>query len=246
MAWGQEPACTPGVDMFASNYVVPLAGSPFSARVRITFDQRLVDGNVIHGVAFVPQARNAQGTVLNESGMRCAIDKNGKPVIEGMFTLMDLKAKTITEWSDGAAGVKMLRARSLPDGIVKAVAARPSAAPAVPLTVAPPSAEIPVRGFPGRTHRTEHLGRKSIDGIEVEGTRYVVTTAAGAAGNTLPLVTSDERWDSAELGVTMEEIREDPAKGRTEMLLERFTRTEPDAALFAVPPGTPLQSKTTP
>jgi hypothetical protein len=84
--------------------------------------------------------------------------------------------------------------------------------------------------------KTESLGKQTMEGVEVEGTRSTVTIPAGAIGNELPMSTVSERWYSAELQTVVMSKRSDPRFGETVYRLTNVQRSEPPATLFEVPP----------
>jgi len=87
-----------------------------------------------------------------------------------------------------------------------------------------------------RIVRTELLGRTTIDGVEAQGLRTTITIPRGAQGKQ-PIVSIHEQWMSMDLGIVMEDLIDDPVRGRTEMELENFTLKQPDRALFLPPAG---------
>jgi hypothetical protein len=87
----------------------------------------------------------------------------------------------------------------------------------------------------GSNTATESLGTKTIEGIEVVGTRSTRTIPAGAIGNDKDLTITHEVWHSAELKVDILNIQHDPRFGQTTYSLTNIQRSEPAAALFQVP-----------
>jgi len=83
--------------------------------------------------------------------------------------------------------------------------------------------------------KSESLGKQTMEGVEVEGTRSTVTIPAGAIGNELPMSTVSERWYSAELQTVVMSKRSDPRFGETVYRLTNIQRSEPPATLFEVP-----------
>jgi hypothetical protein len=83
---------------------------------------------------------------------------------------------------------------------------------------------------------TESLGTKTIDGIQVAGTRSTRTIPVGAIGNDKELTITHETWHSAELNLDLLSIQNDPRFGQTTYSLTDIQRSEPEAALFQVPP----------
>jgi hypothetical protein len=84
--------------------------------------------------------------------------------------------------------------------------------------------------------KTEDLGAQSINGVLATGTRTTRTIPAGAIGNSQPLVTIHERWVATDLKVPVMVKTIDPRFGTSVTELTNIVRTEPDAALFSVPP----------
>lgn len=82
----------------------------------------------------------------------------------------------------------------------------------------------------------EALGKKSIEGVECEGTRTTVTIAAGTIGNERPIDIVSESWYSPELQVVVSSRHSDPRFGETSYRLANINRAEPDKSLF-VPPA---------
>jgi hypothetical protein len=83
--------------------------------------------------------------------------------------------------------------------------------------------------------KVESLGKKSIEGIEAEGTRATVTIPVGEIGNDRVIEIVSERWFSPELQVVLQSKHSDPRMGDTIYRLTNIKRTEPDAALFKIP-----------
>jgi len=80
---------------------------------------------------------------------------------------------------------------------------------------------------------TELLGTTIVEGITVTGRRAVTTLPAGTDGRPVQIV--DERWESPALGIVLLERHLDSRSGVLEHRLTNVSRTEPPAALFAVP-----------
>lgn len=82
---------------------------------------------------------------------------------------------------------------------------------------------------------TQSLGTKTIEGIEVTGTRSASTIAAGAIGNDEDLTTTREEWYSPVLKVVVQSTQNDPRFGQTTYTLTDIQQGPPDEALFQVP-----------
>jgi len=83
---------------------------------------------------------------------------------------------------------------------------------------------------------TESLGSQIIEGVSAEGRKTTRTFPAGSIGNDRPLVTESEHWFSNELRMTILSRTSDPRTGETTIRLRNINRSEPDPALFSVPP----------
>ena len=81
----------------------------------------------------------------------------------------------------------------------------------------------------------EAIGKKTIDGIEVEGKKSTITIAAGAIGNDRPIVIVSERWESPELQTVIMSKHSDPRFGEIVFRLTGINRAEPARSLFEVP-----------
>ncbi len=82
---------------------------------------------------------------------------------------------------------------------------------------------------------SESLGRKTMEGLEVDGTRETVTIPAGEIGNEKPIYIVNERWYSPDLQVVVRSTRSDPRLGVTSFRLAGVKREEPDRSTFVVP-----------
>jgi hypothetical protein len=88
----------------------------------------------------------------------------------------------------------------------------------------------------GMEPKTEPLGTKTIEGIQVTGTRSTSTIPAGTIGNDKDLVITRETWYARELQLVVQSTQSDPRFGQTTYSLKNIQPGPPDAALFQVPP----------
>jgi hypothetical protein len=112
--------------------------------------------------------------------------------------------------------------------------AKPPAKAAPPRLAAEPAP--PKEPLDERTKR-ESLGKRLIEGVEVEGTRTTRTIPAGEVGNTRPLQIVDESWYSPELHLRIMIMHRDPRSGESTFRLTNINRGEPARTLFEVPPN---------
>lgn len=85
--------------------------------------------------------------------------------------------------------------------------------------------------------KTESLGVKSIEGIQVEGTRTTSTIATGKIGNEKAIDIIYERWYSKDLHLIILSKHSDPRFGEQTYRLINISRSEPDRSLFSLPAG---------
>lgn len=83
--------------------------------------------------------------------------------------------------------------------------------------------------------KSESLGRQTIEGIPVTGTRTTRTIAAGAIGNDQPIEIVSDTWYSAELQMVVMSKHSDPQIGETTYKLTNIQQAEPPHSLFEVP-----------
>lgn len=106
--------------------------------------------------------------------------------------------------------------------------------------IAPPTVSlIPAGPLPsGRgTIERQALGQKTIDDVEVIGSREITTLNAGTVGNekTEPIV--KEFWYSPRLQINIITKRFDPRFGAQNFVVSNINQSEPDQKLFTPPEG---------
>jgi hypothetical protein len=82
----------------------------------------------------------------------------------------------------------------------------------------------------------EQLGSQLMEGLSVTGRKITTTILAGAEGNDRVLTLMTEIWESSVMGVTLLKKSSDPRSGDLVRRMTNLRETEPDAALFQVPP----------
>ncbi len=83
--------------------------------------------------------------------------------------------------------------------------------------------------------KTESLGKQSMEGVEVEGTRSIVTIPAGEVGNERAIEIVSERWYSPALQTVVMSKHNDPRVGENIFRLTNISQGEPSRSLFEVP-----------
>ncbi len=83
--------------------------------------------------------------------------------------------------------------------------------------------------------KTESLGTKTMEGVQVTGTRTTSTIPAGTIGNDRDLNILRETWYSSELKLVIQSTQSDPRFGETTYTLKNIQQGSPDVTLFQVP-----------
>jgi hypothetical protein len=224
-------------------------GAPYSAEATTETIQTLADGNRI--------IRKNSATIYRDSEGRTRREQTLSAI--GPWTAAGDPPKTIFI-NDPVARVNYVldpktqtaRKMSIPQFVAGSNFARvvAPAAPGVP--PAPPIGPAPnVRVFNTPVPNTERLerqqpkveslGKQTIEGVEVEGTRTTITIPAGKIGNERPIDIVTERWYSQELQVVVYSKKSDPMTGETTYKLTNINRDEQPRSLFEVPVGYTLK-----
>ena len=183
-----------------------ITGAPYSADEVNENVQTLADGTHITHTSTLKLYRDAQGRTRREAAMAGAEG--------GMAVTIDDPVAQVRSTLNTSDKVVYMRAL----------------------------AEIPNRHTlqrapaPRRTRTTENLGTQTMDGVEVQGTRYLDTWPVGAISNDRPITSVGEVWRSVELNIVVLEKVSDPLHGDTTRKLTILSRKEPDPGLFQPPP----------
>jgi len=185
--------------------------APFSAETVIENTRRLYDGSTIvkqtKGAIYRDGAgRTRREQPLESIGGFSVVGENGSP--QKLIFINDFSAK-IHYFLD--SNRKIARKNPLPDNRSPLVEAEP------------------------KDGKTESLGTKTIEGVNVEGTRITVEIPAGQIGNDKPLSVVTEKWFSPELQVVILSRHLDPIAGEHVFRLVNIKKGEPSAELFGVP-----------
>jgi hypothetical protein len=198
----------------------PVLGQPYSAIQVNNTRQQLADGtNITHnGHHFI--ARDASGRVRVEMRLAKAADGQSETIL---VFVADPEAHTLTTWVNGPKANKLASVIKIP--AEKSSAAKP----------APAQARQDTRPQPIIT--TEDLGTDTLQNLPVSVVKTTTIVPAGRSGNDAPITKTHEVWTSPDLKLIMKEQWEDPRSGERTISLEKFSRADPDAALFHPPAG---------
>jgi hypothetical protein len=246
-ARGQSAPCVTNATG-ATYYGIEPGGEsvPFSGTLKVTSEQKLPDGNVIHGVTLLRQARDSSRRTMIETARGCVPDSGGQMHEWVFVSVNDPVARTANNWETGRDDQPKIahvihltdpapRQTKLPDPPPEELEQQKKAMQAAEAQ-AMQAAEAQTLRLRKEVF-TEDLGNREINGVSARGTRSTRTIPAGEEGNEQTLVVMSEVWRSRELGLTLMAISDDPRRGRTTTEYVEFNRGEPDPAFFAPPAG---------
>ena len=205
-------------------------GAPFSAVSVSETTQTLADGNHIVRKTQTNLYRDSQGRFRKEVTL---------PAIGPLSTSGQPHSFIVI--SDPVAGTSYVLepdqqvAREMPGRMGMKI--RTNGGPGGPGDVVYRKFKEGKAGTANANAKTESVGAQTIDGVNAEGTRTTHTIPAGEIGNEQPITVVSERWYSADLQMDVKSTHSDPRFGNTTYTLTNIQRTEPAAALFAVPSG---------
>lgn len=198
-----------------------VTGLPFSAVAISETTQTLTDGNHISRKTETNLFRDSQGRVRKEvtlpaigplatAGQPKSFVMISDPVSNTNYVL-HAESKTAEKMSGHGKG-------AMRDAIKGKMRAR--------------SQELMAQG----NLKKEDLGTQTVAGVSAQGTRITRTIPAGQIGNEKPITIVSEHWYSNDLQTLVMSKRSDPRFGETTYTLANIQRSEPNAALFTVPP----------
>ena len=221
---------------------------PYQAQATTEMKQTLADGSHIVQTTTATVARDSEGRTVRIQKLSTIGPWKSKSDSDGSTTTLtsvfDPVAKTHIDYtSDTKVAHELPLPPDLPSGTATTVQANgfavgSSAAPTENMvySVQSRAGSPPPDKEPGST-TTESLGTKTIEGLQVTGTRNVNTIPAGAIGNDKDILVTRETWYSPELKLVIQSTQNDPRFGETIYSLVNIQRNEPDETLFQIPAG---------
>jgi hypothetical protein len=205
---GKNPdvAAMPGVE---DMYVPPRSGQPFTAKSEVTWTSPDQSHSRVAFMSMV--ARESSGKIYFESRRKPTGD--GEFVPRWNFIIIDPKEETRTTCYVATKSCRINAFR-------RDVYAKSEGGEEAPRA---------------STMVSSSLGTNVIDALTVEGTRETTSVAAGAYGNSKPLVITRELWHSPELDLDVVISKTDPRSGTFVRKLEIISRNEPDPDYFTIP-----------
>ena len=192
--------------------------APYSAEIGTEVTETLADGNRIHQVSTSRVYRDSEGrtrTELSLAGLSAIAPNSNLPnviflqdPVAGNSYALDTTRKTATRsaWPHSGRG---------------------------PAQKGPGPAANSKAG--NENVKTESLGRQTMVGVPVDGTRTTRVIPAGQVGNEQPIQSVTERWYSPDLKIYVLTRHSDPRSGETVTRVTSLNRGEPAHSLFEVP-----------
>ncbi len=219
---------TPGALPFSS----PVTNNPVSLVEVRTRTQTLADGTHIVRKTREMFYRDAQGRTRSETELPAPAVAHTQ--IHTVTVYDPIAGKTLT-WTENPSATR------------KEYFARTVTKPALMADAPPPVQMEPVRNPPllpdtaAASNRPqvqrEDLGMHDVQGFPCKADRSTTTYPVDFLGNDRPIVVTEERCVSRELGRTLQQTRSDPRSGVTTLAVESLTRGEPSPTLFQPPAG---------
>ena len=192
----------------------------YTAMVKQTFEQTLMDGNTIRWTIETIQARDEAGRTMAQHIEGCQADSGGQQQLLIQTNVYDPVSKTSFNWATGP-GTMALTSISHQQGPF----------------VEPDWKDLPrAPSAPYKPEITrEDLGTRTIAGMQATGTRMTEIIPSGREGNDMPLKIVHETWMNRQNQTALLTIEDDPRTGHRTWEVESLTVGPPDPALFTPP-----------
>ncbi len=200
----------------------PVMGQPFSAEQVQETARTLNDGTNISHFGHHAVMRDSVGRVRVEQPCGC---RHGE-IVTAVFVL-DPVARTLTTWRTGGGSETVAVVKKLPETLMEP---KPQ-----PVRVAVPNPNRPNPDRPQPIVSSETLPVEYIENLPMTVTKTTTVVPAGRSGNDAPITRTHEVWTSTDLKLTFREQWVDPRAATRTVELAKFSRTEPDPALFRAP-----------
>ncbi len=203
-------------------FVTPIAGAPFTAKVQIVSHQKLADGTEHVVTTSNTVARSNTGRIYNERRQLLPRGYHGEPrLLSSHIYDPNTRVSVFLNPATRIAREQVLEARG----------------PSSPTSRRVPTTPDVVES---------DLGVQLLDGVELHGLRKSRTIPAAVSGTGKNVDVEDDYWYSTDLALDMIIRHSDSRSGEQMVAVTEVKRTEPDATLFAVPPGYKLVDETPP
>jgi hypothetical protein len=245
---------TGGVDFGIPAYAEVVKNRPYQAQAVTEIKQTLANGSHIVQTTTATVARDSEGRTVRMQKLssigpwKSSSDSSGDgPTLTSIF---DPVTKTHIDYTSDAGIAHVLTLPTLPAGAVVASGFAVSSAGAVngggPVVFSVQGHALAPQPSSAMEAKTESLGARTIEAVQVDGTRVTSTIPAGAIGNDKDLVITRETWYSPDLQLVLLSTQDDPRFGQTTYSLTNIERNEPDESVFQVPSGYKIEKAPNP
>jgi len=219
---------------------------PYQAQANTEMKQTLADGSHIDQTTTATVARDSEGRTVRIQKLSTigpwksssASSPESGPTLTSIF---DPVSKIHIDYtSDTKVAHLIPMPEPPPAGAVTAMASGFAGAPGSPamnMMFSEQGRAVSPNADTDANTKAESLGTKTIEGIQVTGTRNSDTIPAGTIGNDKDIVVTRETWYSPDLKLVIQSTQSDPRFGQTTYSLTSIQRGEPDEALFQIPTG---------
>ncbi len=228
-------AAVAGAQTFSPNNPSVLTpGAPFRGDWVGRSERTLADGTLVVHEVHGRVARDSQGRFRQEEEAGAGVGGKGSAGTSSnqdiRYIVIDPVAHTQVRWASTSQDATLL-----PSGGANLRVPFPFPLLGWPATRS--ALDQPQPGAAADMITITDLGQKTTDGLVTEGTRTTTIVPAGKLGNDRPLTIVQDVWISRILNLVVLDTIDDPLIGKQTFEIKGITRTEPDAALFAVPDG---------
>jgi hypothetical protein len=207
----QEQDSVGGVHTQVQGIEIPaIANAPFTARVLVTWNRPLVGGGTASRKYYTQVARDSQGRVRRETRGFIPADSSADPPLR-TFTILDPVSSTRTTCTKATMNC---------------------ATSAFQPRLDMPSDEAISGDGPNVTR--EDLGKQTMNGLSVVGTRATETDSQGTSRVAL---SRTDAWYSPDMHMDLSVTRSSQQLGEVTLQVTQLVRGEPDPSWFAIPSG---------
>jgi hypothetical protein len=199
-------------EILTSIFIPPVPDAPFSASVNTEWTKYLQDGSTqtLRNRRLI--ARDRQGRVFQERRTFVPDGSGGEPQVT-RWELAELLTHTMS-YCDPRVWICELRFYNAPASVTVPAGPSPNGTPSL---------------------RRDNLGTRTLEGLELTGTRETQTIRAAVTGTNRPLVVVKEFWYSPRLGLNVLTERNDPRSGKEVFTVTDIQLSEPASSLFTLP-----------
>lgn len=203
-----------GVGNYAEGLFVPMIpGQPFRAKIEAQVTRRLPDGTTMALKYYALEARDDSGRVYREARDMIAADSSMESALMRTY-VYDGKTSLISICTPSRQTCQQM-----------------------PLQPPPEEEQLGPSKDGKSVLARESLGTKTMDGLQVIGTRETRTFNPGAFGNDKPVIVTKEFWYSPRLEFNLSVTRSDPRSGSQKLEVTDLKLGDPGSEWFAIPAG---------